>query len=68
MDNVNDFLKKMDKSKMLEYIKKAKQFASTEDGKKTIEDMKKTAGGDIGELIKAFTGNPELAEKLKNLF
>ncbi len=71
MDNINDLLKNMDKAKMVEYLKIAKQFAATPEGKKTIDELKKTGkSGDknISEITKAISDNPELAEKLKELF
>lgn len=71
MDNINDLFKNMDKSKMAEYIKIAKQFAATPDGKKTIDELKKTGkSGDknINEIAKMISDNPELAEKFKEFF
>ena len=71
MDNFNDIFKNMDKDKMLEDIKMAKQLATTLEGKKTVDEiMNKGNGGnkDISSIIKTISENPELAEKLKGLF
>ena len=64
-------LKGMDKKELSEAIKKAREFAKTDEGKAFVEKIKKgEAGIDKStqeKLIKEIGNNPDIAKKLSDL-
>ena len=65
-------LKGMDKKELSSAIKKAQEFAKTDEGKAFVEKIKKgEAGIDKAtqeKLIKEIGNNPDIAKKLSDLF
>ena len=69
-NSLNDFLKNMDSKTLAEAVKAAQEYAKTEEGKKTIESLKrgdKIGGKDKNEIMSLLKGNPELVKKLNEL-
>ena len=64
-------LKGMDKNELSEVIRKARDFAKTDEGKVFVEKIKKgEAGIDKStqeKLVKEIGANPDLAKKLSDL-
>lgn len=64
-------LKGMDKKELSEAIKKAREFAKTDEGRQFVEKIKKgEAGIDKStqeKLAKEIGANPDLAKKLSDL-
>ena len=69
--NILDKLKGMDKRELSAAIKKAQEFAKTEEGKALVEKIKKgEAGIDKStqeKLMKESGANPEIAKKISDL-
>ncbi len=65
-------LKGMDKKELSAAIKKAQEFAKTDEGKAFVEKVKKgEAGIDKStqeKLMKEIGNNPDIAKKLSDLF
>ncbi len=65
-------LKGMDKKELSEAIKKAREFAKTDEGRDFVEKIKKgEAGIDKSaqeKLAKEIGNNPDLVKKLSDLF
>ena len=69
--NILDKLKGMDKRELASAIKKAQEFAKTEEGKALVEKIKNgEAGIDKStqeKLMKEIGANPEIAKKISDL-
>lgn len=69
-NSLNDFLKSMDSKTLAEAINAAQQYAKTDEGKKTIENLKrgeKIGGKDKNDIMSLLQNNPDIAKKLKDL-
>lgn len=69
-NSLNDFLKSMDSKTLAEAINAAQQYAKTDEGKKTIESLKrgeKIGGKDKNDIMSLLQNNPDIAKKLKDL-
>ena len=69
-NSLNDFLKNMDSKTLAEAINAAQQYAKTDEGKKTIESLKrgeKIGGKDKNDIMSLIKNNPDLAKKLNGL-
>ena len=75
MKNIFDVLKSMDKDQLNDAVKKAQEFAKTDEGKSLMEklknqkDLKETGIGDenADSIIKQLRQNPDVIKKISDI-
>lgn len=68
MPDFSDLLKNIDPKTLQDGIEKASMFAKTEEGKRLIENIKKSNPKDKNDIMSIMAKNPEIKKSIEKFF